>query len=87
MVTALKENVYNYTLVNSSSGNALSVVSDGSAGCRIYQDEAQEISLIINNLWDYPDLFWGNYMKLIRVTGHYANRVSLKFIAHEVTTP
>jgi len=79
IVTALKENIYNYALVNSSSGNSLSVVSDGSVGCRVVQKDPDKISLIIDNLWDYPDLLWGNYMKFIRVPAKYENDVYIKF--------
>jgi hypothetical protein len=87
IVTALKENIYRYTLVNSLSGNALSVVSNGSVGCRVYQNDPGKIILVINNLWDYPDLLWGNYMKLIRVPDKYANEVTLEFSTDEVHNP
>lgn len=79
IVTALKENIYDYTLTNTSSGNSVSVVSDASVACRVEQKKPEQLNLIINSLWDYPDLLWGNYMKIIQVPEKYGNEVVIKF--------
>jgi beta-galactosidase len=79
IITALKENIYEYTLASSNSANSLSVVSNASIACRVEQIANNKFYLVVNNLWDYPDLNWGNYIKAIHCSEKYANSIVIKF--------
>lgn len=58
-----KENIREYVL-SKSNGEKISINGTGKEACRI-QKNGHSIELFINNLWDYPDLAWGNYQKNI----------------------
>ena len=61
---AMKENIYVYTL--SQKGASLSAVSPaGQLACRINKPQGGELLLYLNNRWDYPEIAWGNYCKVI----------------------
>jgi len=62
IVRSLKENIYSYSLL--TSGAKLEVLSNGTQACRFDRIEGQNI-LIVNDLWDYFSLRWGNYHKQI----------------------
>jgi hypothetical protein len=62
-VRSLKENIYSYTLTG--AGSKLEVVSQGTQACRFDKIEGKN-TLIVNDLWDYNSLLWGNYHKQIR---------------------
>lgn len=60
---AMKENIYYYTLLNSTTP-IMSVVSEkASVACRMDRREDEQLILYINNRWDYPEIAWGNYCK------------------------
>jgi hypothetical protein len=69
MVRSLKENIYSFSLAT-EDGTGISVHGAGTQACR-FDRRGDDNMLIINDLWDYPDLLWGNYMKLISLPGHY----------------
>jgi len=62
-VRSLKENIYSYTL--KGAGSKLEVLSQGTQACRFDKIEGKN-TLIVNDLWDYNSLLWGNYHKQIR---------------------
>ncbi|MEE9462568.1 MAG: hypothetical protein V3V53_12095, partial [Bacteroidales bacterium] len=64
-----KENIYSFSLAT-EDGTGISVHGAGTQACR-FDRRGDDNMLIINDLWDYPDLLWGNYMKLISLPGHY----------------
>ncbi len=66
---SLKENIYSFSL-HTDSGRGISVHGTGTQACR-FDRVGNDNMLIINDLWDYPDLMWGNYMKLISLPGQY----------------
>ncbi|MBD8548563.1 hypothetical protein IFT82_17735 [Sphingomonas sp. CFBP 8760] len=51
------------------------------AGFRIGQEAANgQVRMIVNNLWNYPQLSWGNYVKKpVLVTNGYTNSVRVRF--------
>ncbi|TNF41390.1 MAG: beta-galactosidase [Bacteroidetes bacterium] len=72
IVRSLKENIYTYSL---KTGNEkLEVFSDGKQACRFDNINGGN-TLIINDLWDYNSLLWGNYMKLISLEKEFGGKV------------
>ena len=69
MARSMKENIHFFSLAT-VDGEGISVHGPGTQACRFDRIDDNNI-LIINDLWDYPDLMWGNYMKLISLPGHY----------------
>lgn len=60
---AMKENVSIYTLSLPTDGS-LSVLSpESSVACRINKPDGEQLTLYVNNRWDYPEIAWGNYCK------------------------
>jgi beta-galactosidase len=70
---ATKENILEYSLLNNGSGSFY-VSCTGKVGCRISKKDNM-IELFINNLWDYPDLAWGNYQRNIFLGNNYLGRI------------
>jgi hypothetical protein len=81
LARSLKENIYSFSL-STEEGPGISIFGPGSQACRFDQMEGKN-TLIINDLWDYPDLLWGNYMKLINLPGQYKGSVTLSFQANK----
>ena len=77
MVKGMKETVYFYRLTGAGRSKKLTVLSGGMAGCRIQQIKGGDQRLIVDNLWDYPDLGWGNYMREVKIKEEYKGRVTL----------
>jgi beta-galactosidase len=75
MARSLKENIYSFSL-STGDGKSISVHGGGTQACRFDRIDGNN-HLIINNLWDYPDLLWGNYMKMISLPGHYKGSATL----------
>jgi len=73
---ATKENVRKYNLHIKGSGN---IVVNGNAreGCRIDKN-GNNINLYINNLLDYPDLYWGNYQRNIKPGEKYTGTTHIQ---------
>lgn len=78
---AMKENVYVYTLAAAGAAEAagsLSVVSaGGDVACRLGQDARGNLTLHADNRWDYPEIAWGNYCKLLEALPCYG-RIDLQ---------
>lgn len=66
IVRSLKENIHSYTLL--TAGSKLEVLAPGTQACRFDKIDGKNI-LIVNDLWDYTSLLWGNYHKKIRPEG------------------
>lgn len=65
----MKENIYSYALSGNQGASKLVVTSkDASIACRLYKTEDEQLSLYVNNRWDYPEIAWGNYCKKLEVT-------------------
>jgi beta-galactosidase len=77
MVRSLKEHIYSFSLAT-YGGNSITVHGTGTQACR-FDRIGKDNHLIINELWDYPDLLWGNYMKLISLPGHLRGSVKISF--------
>jgi hypothetical protein len=75
IVRGLKENMYSYSLKTSHS--AVEVISDGSQAGR-FDKIAGENTLIVNDVWDYNSLMWGNYFKQIKSPANIEGKVFLK---------
>lgn len=62
---AMKENIEHYTLVN-PSGTTLTVCApDADVACRLDKPDGRQLTLYADNKWDYPEIAWGNYCKVI----------------------
>lgn len=72
LVRSLKENIYTYSL---KTGNAkLEIFSDGEQACRFDKKDGVN-TLIVNDIWDYNSLLWGNYMKLNPLEKEFGGKV------------
>jgi len=72
---ALKENIYNYSLIT-STGKKLTVSAIGDKACRLDKKE-NSYFLYINDKWDYTSLAWGNYQKNIKFEKEFKDTVYL----------
>ena len=52
--------------------------SDGTAAVRVEVLPDGKIRFNIDNLWDYPDLDWGNYEQAITLQRGYRNTVRMR---------
>ena len=75
IVRSLKENIYSYSLKTESA--KIEVLSDGKQACRFDKINGEN-TLIVNDLWDYNSLLWGNYMKLIKFNDHFSGTTTLQ---------
>jgi hypothetical protein len=75
MVRSLKEHIYRYSL-HTASGNELRVLSPGTQACRFDRVDGKN-TLIVNELWDYNSLKWGNYMKRIPLGSSVRGKVTM----------
>ena len=68
----MKENIYWYTLSDNSKQTNLSILSsDAALACRMDKRADEQLILFINNRWDYPEIAWGNYCKLLEAVPNY----------------
>ncbi len=74
IVRGMKENIYSYSLKTANS--KIEVVSEGTQACRFDKIDGLN-TLIVNDLWDYNSLLWGNYMKLVPAVKDYQGRIIL----------
>ena len=67
----MKENVYYYTL-STNGGHSVSVIdTQAQTACRLHQNAKGNIALCVDNQWDYPEIAWGNYCKVIEALPCY----------------
>jgi beta-galactosidase len=71
---SLKENIYSFSLKTENA--KIEVYSDGKQACRFDKVDGKN-TLIVNDLWDYNSLLWGNYMKLIPLENDFGGSVIL----------
>jgi hypothetical protein len=64
----MKENVYFYTLSTKEQQSLSVISSDASVACRTDRLTNEQLTLYVNNRWDYPEIAWGNYCKNIQIT-------------------
>ncbi len=74
IVRGMKEHIYAYSLKKGNS--KIEILSAGTQACRFDKIDGENI-LIVNDLWDYNGLLWGNYMKLIPSEKYITGRVVL----------
>ena len=76
---SMKENIFLYTLSGDKGTPQLSVVSpEGTLACRVNKDKQENLVLYINNKWDYPEIAWGNYCKIVEASP-LAGQATLQF--------
>lgn len=81
---SMKENIYHYTLsTNPSRGSALSVCSPtATLACRLNTaPESGQLTLYVNNRWDYPEIAWGNYCHTLQASPCSG---SIQLLLHEM---
>ena len=72
IVRSLKENIYSFSLKTELA--KIEVFSDGKQACRFDKLDGKN-TFIVNDLWDYNSLLWGNYMKRIQSEKKIKGRV------------
>jgi len=75
IVRGLKENINSYSLVSANA--KIEVFSDGTQAGRFDRIDGEN-TLILNDLWDYNSLLWGNYFKQIKSEGKFGGQVRVK---------
>lgn len=75
---SLKENVWHASCTLTGTHVGARAESDGAAAVRAEVRGDGKVLFNINNLWDYPDLDWGNYEKPLIVASGYTNSVKLR---------
>jgi beta-galactosidase len=77
-----KANIHKASALLAGSQFGVRAESDGSDAVRLALQEPSErarVVLTVNNLWNYPNLLWGNYMKeKIFLQAGYSGRVSIR---------
>jgi hypothetical protein len=76
MVRSLKENICLFALIT-KPGSRLEVFAEGDRACRFNRMDEKNC-LIIDTLWDYPNLMWGNYMKELKLPEELRSSAILK---------
>ena len=67
----MKENIF-YYIVSSVGNHQLSVISfDATVACRMNKRPDEQLILYVNNRWDYPEIAWGNYCKMLEALPCY----------------
>lgn len=80
MAKGMKENIYTYSLLG-AAGRGLTVFSqDADVACRLYKHTDDKLVLYVNNRWDYPEIAWGNYCKVLEALP-FKGKVSLNVAA------
>ncbi len=72
IVRSMKENIFYYILKTRNS--KMAVHADGRQSCRFDKVDGKNI-LLVDDLWDYNSLLWGNYMKLVPSEKEYKGQV------------
>jgi len=75
---SLKENVWHASCLLAGENVRVRAESDGAAAVRADVRADGKIILNMDNLWDYPDLDWGNYEKPITLSPGYSNKVRMR---------
>lgn len=80
MAKAMKENIYSYTLSkDNTTKESLAVVDQmADVACRIEKMPSDELMLYVNNQWDYPEIAWGNFCKIVEAQPLYGT-ITLQF--------
>lgn len=73
----MKENVYTYQL-QAPKGSLTVFSPNGDIACRINKVKDKELILYVNNRWDYPEIAWGGYCKVLTLTPVYG-AMSIQF--------
>ncbi|HSO85700.1 MAG TPA: glycoside hydrolase family 2 TIM barrel-domain containing protein [Draconibacterium sp.] len=69
---SLKENIWSFSLKTEKS--KIEVYSDGKQSGRFDKIDGRN-TLIVNDIWDYNSLLWGNYMKLLPLEKEFGGRI------------
>lgn len=73
---ATKENIKEYSILTKGFGR-FTVKGTDKEGCRINKKDGK-LELYIDNLFDYPDLAWGNYHRNILPDKEYSGKVQIE---------
>ncbi len=80
---SLKANVLNAAAFLANSAVRIQAESDGRIAVRFAVqkiNEKEKILFLIDNLWNYPDLDWGNWMETILMPRQYSNEIFLRLM-------
>jgi beta-galactosidase/beta-glucuronidase len=75
---SLKENIWHASCLLAGTNIRVRAESDATAAVRAEVLEDGHVRFNIDNLWDYPDLGWGNSQKPISLSSPYSNRVRMR---------
>lgn len=72
----MKENIYTYSLLNGNNHGVMVSSADADVSCRLNKPADDSLILYVNNRWDYPEIAWGNYCKVLEASPYYG-KISL----------
>ena len=75
---ARKENVLRYALLHQSTGNGITVISDGTVAARTTVSSDGSLELFVDNAWTYLNMNWGNYERPVVLSNPYRNTVRVQ---------
>jgi len=75
---SLKSNIWWAACLQAGSKSGLRVEANGKTGVRAEIQGDGKIRLNIDNLWNYPDLGWGNPVRTISLEPGYTNSVRMR---------
>jgi len=75
---SLKESIWHASCLLAGTDLGVRAESDGTAAVRVEVLPDGKIQFNIDNLWDYPDLDWGNYEQAITLQQGYRNIVRMR---------
>ncbi len=73
-----KENIWYASCLLAGTNGGVRAESDGAAAVRAEVRADGKVMFHLDNLWDYPDLDWGNYERPVTLAPGYANSVRLR---------
>jgi hypothetical protein len=80
---SLKENFYSYVAGFEQSQGRLIAESDGLYAARLKSIGGGRYRLIVLTNWDYPDLDWGNRMRLFKFEDNRTAQLTIRLDSHE----
>ena len=80
---SLKENIWHGSCLLAGTNIGARAESDGTAAVRAQVQADGRVLFHVINVWDYPDLDWGNYERPISVAPGYTNSVKLRLTNEE----
>ena len=75
-----KENIWYASCIIRGGNLRIRAESAGLVAARAEVRRDGRVLFNLNNVWGYPDLAWGNYMKPVAASAGYTNQVAMRMV-------